>query len=204
MHPGFVAPCLYSYTLATAVLSKPVLCAVLQPQGHLATSILPDVLSLDTEWLHPARVFVVSAPCRILKKACRLVRSALVVLDQNCAKDSYNDLIMLQMMVWRCYGASSWALVNLLVLTWLYPLTQGQTCYHCLVRSVLWDVTPLKRFTCCTPKTCGLGLMCFMYLTKRLNAAIEKVLSLCGSCWGFLCVNPEMEMRSDLKICGEK
>lgn len=107
------------------------------PQGHLATSILPGVLSLGTEWLHPARVFVVSAPCRILKKACRLVRSTLVLLDQNCAKDSYNDLIMLQMMVWRCYGASSWALFNLLVLTWPYPLTQGQTCYHCLVRSVL-------------------------------------------------------------------
>ena len=137
MHPGFVAPCLYSYSLVTALLSKPVLGAVLQRQGHLVTSILPDTLSLETEWLHPDRVFVVSAPCKVLKKDCELVRSALVVLDQNCAKDSYNDLIMLQATACRCYGASSWALFNLLVLTWLYPLTQGQTCSHCLVRSVL-------------------------------------------------------------------
>lgn len=43
------------------------------------------------------------------------------------------------------------------------------------------------------------SLLCFMYLTKRLNAAIQKVLSLYGSCWGFLCANAEMEMRSDLQ-----
>lgn len=72
MHPGFVAPCLYSYTLATALLSMPVLGAVLQPQGHLATSILPDAFSLATEWLRPDRVFVVSAPCKILKKSLQI------------------------------------------------------------------------------------------------------------------------------------
>lgn len=52
--------CLYSYSLATALLSysltKPVLSAFLQPQGHLATFIPPDLPSLGTEWLHPNRV----------------------------------------------------------------------------------------------------------------------------------------------------
>jgi len=77
----------------------------------MATSILPGALSLETEWLHPNRVFMVSGPRKILKEACKMVRSALVVLDQNCAKDSYSDLIMLQTTTRRCGGASSWSLV---------------------------------------------------------------------------------------------
>lgn len=45
----FVAPCLLSYTLAAALLSKSVLGAILQCQGHLAASVLPDPLSLASK-----------------------------------------------------------------------------------------------------------------------------------------------------------
>lgn len=100
VHPGFVAPRLYGCFLAIAPPSEPVLGAVLHPQGPLATSPA-DTFCLKTEGLCPNRPFVGSAPCKILKKAFKLVRSALG--DQNC----YSCLMMLHTTVCRCYGASS-------------------------------------------------------------------------------------------------
>lgn len=50
------------------------------------------------------------------------------------------------------------------------------------------------------PKPAGLVYFTVIHISeKRLNAAIEKVLSLCGSCWGLLCASAEIEMRSDLQ-----
>lgn len=87
-----------------------------------------------------------------------------------------------------------WAVCSLLVIPSvsridLFPLP-GQVY---AVRCYFPEEIPLLR-----PQNLWAWFTVMHISEKRLNTAIEKVLSLCGSYWGLLCASAEMEM-SDLQ-----